>query len=131
MVLNNRVESEEYVDTESYSVQQAPNDTNVLKVNVESITQEETNVLKSCNNVQQLPSTENFAQNVSSDMKEEEKSLPVLGSLPIGDTEDVFLPISASQVKYVVVFPISVQSACTITQFQPLSNYNTDLFINV
>jgi hypothetical protein len=127
MLLNDRVESEEHVYTESYNIQQAPSDAMVLNVNMESITQEENNVLKSCNNVQQLPSSENFAQNVPSDVKEEEKSLPVQNSLPVDDTEDVFLHISASQVKYIWYF---LQSAFTTIQFHPLSNYSTDLFIS-
>jgi hypothetical protein len=118
VLLNDRVESGEHVYIESYSVQQTPSNTSVLNVNVESITQEENNVFRSCNNVQQLPYSENFSQYVPSDMKEEEKSLPVLSSLIPDDSEDVFLPVNASQVKYVVVFPTSVQSAFTITQFQ-------------
>jgi hypothetical protein len=118
MLLSDRVESEEHVYIESYSIQQAPSDTSVLNVNVESITQEENNVFKGCNNVQQLPSSEKFAQYVPSDMKEEEKSLPVLTSLPADDTEDVFLPVSPIQVKYVVIFPTNSQSAFTLTQFQ-------------
>ena len=118
MLLNERVESGEHVYIESYNVQQASSDTSVLSVDVENTTQEENNVFESCNNVQQLPSSENFSQYVPSDMKEEEKSLPVLSSLHPDDTEDVFLPVNASQVKHIVVFPTSVQSAFTVTQFQ-------------
>lgn len=117
MLLNDGVDSGEHAYIESYSVQQAPSDTSVLNVNMESITQEENNVFKGYNNVQQLPSSEFFSQHVPSD-KEEEKSLPVLSSLLLDGTEDVFLPVNASQVKYVVVFRTSVQSAFTITQFQ-------------
>jgi hypothetical protein len=118
MLLNERVESGEHVYNESYNIQQVSSDTSVLSVDVENTTQEENNVFKSCNNVQQLPSSENFSQYVPSDMKEEEKSLPVLSSLHPDDTEDVFLPVNADQVKCVVVFPTSVQSAFTVTQFQ-------------
>lgn len=118
MLLNERVESGEHIYIESYNVQQASSDTSVLDVSVENITQEENNVFKSCSNVQQLPSSENLSQYLPSDMKEEEKSLPVLSSLHPDDTEDVFLPANASQVKYVVIFPTSVQSAFTVTQFQ-------------
>ena len=75
---------------------------------MESITQEENNVLKSCNNVQQLPYSENFSQYVLSDMKEEEKSFPVLSSLLPDDTEDVFMPVNASQVKYIKYFIIQL-----------------------
>jgi len=117
LLLNDGVDSGEHAYIESYSVQQAPSDTSVLNVNMESITQEENNVFKGYNNVQQLPSSEFFSQHVPSD-KEEEKSLPVLSSLLLDGTEDVFLPVNASQVKYVVVFRTSVQSAFTITQFQ-------------
>ena len=109
MLLNDRVDSGEHVYIESYSVQQATSDTSVLNIN---------NIFKGCNNVQQLPSSEFFSQHVPSDMKEEEKSLSVLSSLLLDDTEDVFLPVNASQVKYVMVFPASVQSAFTITQFE-------------
>jgi len=118
VLLNERVDSGEHVYIESYSVKQAPSDTTALNVNVESLTQEENNVFRGCNNVQQLPSSEFFSQHVPSDMKEEEKSLPVLSGLLPDDTEDVFQPVNASQVKYVVVFPASVQSGFTITQFQ-------------
>jgi hypothetical protein len=118
MLLNDRVESGEHVYIENYSIHPAPSDTSIMNVSVESITQEENNVFKSCNNVQQLPSSEKFPQYVSSDVKEEEKSLPVLSSLLPDDNEDVFLPVNASQVKYVVVFPTSVQSAFTVTHFQ-------------
>jgi hypothetical protein len=104
MLLKDRVESEEHIYVESYNVQQATSDTGVLTVNVEVVTEEENNVIKSCDNVQPLPSSENFAQNVPSDMKEEEKSLPVLGSLPVDDSEDVFLPVTGSQVKYLRFF---------------------------
>jgi len=100
VLLSDGVESGEHVYIESYNIQQAPSDTSVLNVNVESITQEENNILKSCNNVQQLPSSENFSQYVPSDVKEEEKSLPLLSSLLPDDTE-VFLPVNASQVKYI------------------------------
>jgi hypothetical protein len=51
-------------------------------------------------------------------MKEEERSFPVLSSSPTDNTEEVFLPVNGSQVKYVVFFPTSVQSAFTIIQFQ-------------
>jgi hypothetical protein len=115
---NDRVESEENVYTERYSIQQTPSDTSVLNLDVLSVTQEEENVCKSCDNVQQLPSSENFCQYVLSDMKEEESSLPVLSSSPTDDDEEVFVPVNVSQVKYVVVFPTSVRSAFTITQFQ-------------
>lgn len=118
MLLNDGVDSGEHVYVESYSFQHAPSDTSVLNVNVESITQEENNVFKVYNNVQQLPSSEFFSQHVPSDRKEEEKSLPFLNSLLPDDTEDVFLPVNGSQVKYVVVFSTSAQSAITITQFQ-------------
>lgn len=97
LLLNDGVDSGEHVYIESYSIQQAPSDTSVLNVNVESITQEENNVFKGCNNVQQLPSSEFFSQHVPSDIKEEEKSLPVLSSLLPDDTEDVFLQVNASQ----------------------------------
>jgi F-box protein 20 len=96
LLLNDGVDSGEHAYIESYSVQQAPSDTSVLNVNMESITQEENNVFKGYNNVQQLPSSEFFSQHVPSD-KEEEKSLPVLSSLLLDGTEDVFLPVNASQ----------------------------------
>lgn len=115
VLLNDREESEEHVCTESYSIQQAPCDTSVLNLNVLSVAQEEEDVFISCNNVQQLPSSENFCQYVPSDMKEEERSLPVLSSSSTDDTEEVFLPVNASQVKYVVVFLTNVWSAFTIT----------------
>jgi hypothetical protein len=118
VLLSDRVESGEHVYIENYSVHPAPSDTSILNVSVESITQEENNIFKSCSNVQQLPSTENFSQYVPSDVKEEEKSLPVSSSLLHDDSEDVFLPVNASQVKYIVILPTSVQSAFTITHFQ-------------
>jgi hypothetical protein len=100
MLLNDGVGSEGHnVYNEKYDAQQKPNDTSELNVNVETVTHEENSVLKSCNAMQQLPSTENFAQNVPSDMKQEEKSSPLLGSLPRNHTEDVFLPVTTSQVK--------------------------------
>jgi len=98
VLLNDGVDSGEHVYVESYSFQHAPSDTSVLNVNVESITQEENNVFKVYNNVQQLPSSEFFSQHVPSDRKEEEKSLPFLNSLLPDDTEDVFLPVNGSQI---------------------------------
>lgn len=118
MLLNDGVDSGEHVYIESYSVQQAPSDTSVLNVNVEIITQEENNVFKGCNNVQQLPSSEFFSQHVPSDIKEEEKSLPVLSSLLPNDNEDVFMPVSASQVKICCGFFYKCTKCGTITQFQ-------------
>jgi hypothetical protein len=85
------------VYNENYDAQQKPSDTSELNLNVE--THEENSVLKSCNAVQQLPSSEKFAQSVPSDMKEEEKSSPILGSLLRNHTEDIFLPVTTNQVK--------------------------------
>jgi hypothetical protein len=115
---NDGVNSEEHVYTESYSIQQTPSDTSVLNLDMLSVTQEEENVCKSCDNVQQLPSSENFCQFVLPDMKEEESSLPVLSSSPTDDAEEVFMPVNFSQVKYVVVFATSIRSAFTVTLFQ-------------
>jgi hypothetical protein len=92
MLLNDGVGSEGHnVYSEKYDAQQKPSDTSELDLNVETVTHKENSVLKSCNVVQQLPS-ENFAQSVPSDMKEEEKSSPILGNLLRNHTEDVFLP---------------------------------------
>jgi hypothetical protein len=96
MLLNCRVGSEGHnLYNEKCDIKQTSND-----INVRNVTQEETAALKICNDVQQLPSSESFTQNVPSDMKEEEKSSSALGSLPRKHDEDVFLPISTSQVKH-------------------------------
>jgi hypothetical protein len=87
------------VCSEKCDAQQKPNDTSEVNINVETVKQDENPVLKICNAVQQLPSSENFAQYVTSDMKEEQKSSPVVGSLPLNHTDDVFLPINTNQVK--------------------------------
>jgi hypothetical protein len=99
VLLNDAVGSEgHYVYSEKYDAQQKPSDTSELNLNVETVTHEENTVLKSCNAIQQLPSSEKFAQSVPSDMKEEEKSSCILGNLVRNHTEDVFLPITTNQV---------------------------------
>lgn len=99
ILLNDGVGSKGYnVFSEKYDAQQKPSDTSEPSLNVETVTHDENSVLKSCNAVQQLPSSENFAQSVPSDMKEEEKSSPVLGSLLRNHTDDVFLPLTTVQV---------------------------------
>jgi hypothetical protein len=87
------------VCNEKYDSHQTLDGTSEVNVNVETVTHDENSLLKSCDAVQQLPSSENFAQNVSSDVKEEQKSSPVLGSLPRIHTDDVFLPITTNEVK--------------------------------
>jgi hypothetical protein len=100
MLLNDGIGSEGHnVYSEKYDAQQKPSDTSELNPNVETVTHEENSVLKSCNAMQQLPSSENFAQSVPSDMKEEEKSSPVLSNLLRSHSEDVFLPVTTNQVK--------------------------------
>lgn len=115
VLLNSRVRAEEHkVYNEKCEVQQKSNDTNVPNVTVENVTQEEDATCKSSNDGQQLPSSENFAHSVSSDM-EEEKSSSAQGSLTRNHTEDVFLPITTSQVKYFLVvtvdFSVNTKSA--------------------
>lgn len=81
------------VYSEKCDTLQKPNDTSEVNVNVETVTHEESSVLKICN------ASENFAQSVPSDMKEEQLSSPILGSLPRNHADDVFLPITTNQVK--------------------------------
>lgn len=100
ILLNNGAGSEgRHVYSEKYDAQQKPSDTSELNLNVETVTHEENSVLRSCNTIQQLPSSENFAQSVPSGMKEEEKSSPILDSLLRNHTDDVFLPLTTVQVK--------------------------------
>jgi hypothetical protein len=87
------------VYSEKCEARQKPNDTSEVNVNVETVTRQDSSVLKICNAVQEFASLENFAQNVSPDMKDEKLSSPVPGSLPTNHTEDVFLPITTNQVK--------------------------------
>ncbi|XP_023709500.1 uncharacterized protein LOC111865553 isoform X4 [Cryptotermes secundus] len=99
ILLNSGAGSEgHHVYSEKYDAQQKPSDTSELNLNVETVTHKENSVLKSCNAIQQLPSSENFAQSVPSDMKEEEKSSPIMGSLLRNHTEDVFLPLTTIQI---------------------------------
>jgi hypothetical protein len=133
MLLNYRVGSEEHnVYNEKCDAQQTSKDINILNVNVENVTQEENSALKSCNDVQQLPSSESFTQNVPSDMKEEEKS-SVLGSLPRNHDEDVFLPITTSQVKYFFCYSSFFTSICynQFSSFNYTSSSLTDFCINL
>jgi hypothetical protein len=101
MLQNYRDRSEEHdVCSEKCDTQQKSEDINILNVNVENVTQENNSALNSCHDVQQFPSSEISTQYVPSDMKEEEKSSSVLGSLPRNHEEDIFMPITTSQVKY-------------------------------